>query len=77
MAVRVKFFASLREQLGLDAQEVDPSLCKTVADVWDQVSDSLPMPSNLLATVNLEYVPISHLVTDGDEVAFFPPVTGG
>jgi len=77
MAVRVKFFASLREQLGRDAQEVDSARCRTVADVWDQVSDYQPMPANLLATVNLEYVPVSNLVADGDEVAFFPPVTGG
>jgi molybdopterin synthase sulfur carrier subunit len=29
------------------------------------------------AAVNLEYVDMSHVVADGDEVAFFPPVTGG
>ena len=77
MAVSVKFFASLREQLERDAEQVDASLCQTVADVWDLVSDNQPMPANLLAAVNLEYVPFSHRVEDGDEVAFYPPVTGG
>ena len=77
MSVRVKFFASLREQLGRDGEEIDSSTCNTVADVWEQVSGSPTMPKNLLAAVNLEYVSVSHAVHDGDEVAFFPPVTGG
>ena len=77
MTVCVKFFASLREQLGRDGEEVDASTCATVADVWEQVSGSRVIPDNLLAAVNLEYVPVTHVVRDGDEVAFFPPVTGG
>ena len=77
MAVHVKFFASLREQLGRNGQEIAPETCTTVADVWEQVSGSRSIPDNLLAAVNLEYVPLSHAVSDGDEVAFFPPVTGG
>lgn len=77
MSVRVKFFASLREQLGRDGEEIDSSTCNTVADVWEQVSGSPTMPKNLLAAVNLKYVSVSHAVHDGDEVAFFPPVTGG
>ena len=77
MSVRVKFFASLREQLGRDGEELDSSTCDTVADVWEQVSGSRAMPENLLAAVNLEYVSVSHPVRDEDEVAFFPPVTGG
>ena len=59
------------------ARKVDASTCATVADVWQQVSGSREMPDNLLAAVNLEYVPVSYAVRDGDEVAFFPPVTGG
>jgi molybdopterin synthase sulfur carrier subunit len=35
------------------------------------------MPENTLAAVNMEYVGLDHQVLDGDEVAFFPPVTGG
>lgn len=77
MTVTVKFFASLREQLGRDGDEIDPSNCETVADVWAQVSGSPSIPDNLLSAVNLEYVSWSHVVHDGDEVAFFPPVTGG
>jgi molybdopterin synthase sulfur carrier subunit len=35
------------------------------------------MPANTLAAVNMEYVDLAGPVRDGDEVAFFPPVTGG
>jgi molybdopterin synthase sulfur carrier subunit len=35
------------------------------------------MPSNVLVAVNMEYTDPSHTLKDGDEVAFFPPVTGG
>ncbi|MDD1617761.1 MAG: hypothetical protein CG439_2829, partial [Methylococcaceae bacterium NSP1-2] len=33
--------------------------------------------NNVLAAVNMDYVSLDYNVQDGDEVAFFPPVTGG
>ena len=77
MLVQVKFFANLREQFGRDGEELDSTTCETVADVWEQVSGLAEIPRNLRAAVNLEYVSMSHVVREGDEVAFFPPVTGG
>ena len=50
---------------------------RTVQEVWDRVSAGTPMPPNTLTAVNLDYVDRSHPVGAGDEVAFFPPVTGG
>jgi molybdopterin synthase sulfur carrier subunit len=35
------------------------------------------LPPNTLAAVNMEYAELTQSVRDGDEVAFFPPVTGG
>ena len=49
----------------------------TVVDVWARVGAGRPLPANVLAAVNLHYVERDHPVGDGDEVAFFPPVTGG
>ncbi len=76
MSIEVKFFASLRERLGKNRQQLEAGQVQTVAEVWQQcVEDS--MPANILMAVNMEYVDANHAVHDGDEIAFFPPVTGG
>lgn len=77
MSVTVRYFASLRESLGRDEDTVDSADAATVAEVWKTVSGGEPLPGNVLAAVNLTYVSVDHPVKDGDEVAFFPPVTGG
>ena len=56
MALTVKYFASLREQLGRDQDQLDADDCCTVDDVWAQVSGSTVIPENVLIAVNLEYV---------------------
>ncbi len=76
MAIKVKFFASLREQISDPATEVDGNAVKTVADVWS-LATTAPMPAHVLCSVNLEHTEATHPVNDGDEVAFFPPITGG
>lgn len=75
MSIQVKFFASLREQLGRSESEI--SAASTVADVWQQATDGQPLPERILVAVNLDYATLDSAVNDGDEVAFFPPVTGG
>lgn len=78
MAVQVRFFASLRERMGRAETSIDlGGGSATVADVWARVSGGSPVPANLLAAVNMEYADFDRTVRDGDEVAFFPPVTGG
>lgn len=76
MSIEVKFFASLRERLGKGSQQIDANQVSTVTDVW-QLCASQDMPANTLIAVNMEYVNTDQVVRDGDEVAFFPPVTGG
>jgi molybdopterin synthase sulfur carrier subunit len=75
--IHVKYFASLRERMGRAGDVVPAEHARTVADVWTRVAGGKPMPSNTLIAVNLEYVDVRHAVREGDEVAFFPPVTGG
>lgn len=77
MAIQVRYFASLRERMGRDGDVVNGSDATTVADVWHQAAAGKPMPANVLCAVNMEYVEPDAPVRDGDEVAFFPPVTGG
>jgi len=77
MSIRVKVFASLREQLGIDAIELPDEGLDTVADVWGKIAGEAASTTEVLVAVNLEYANQDQAVNDGDEVAFFPPVTGG
>ena len=77
MAIQVRFFASLREKLGRAEESIDPAEIVTVADVWARVAGDLALPPSTLVAVNTEYAGVDQVVKDGDEVAFFPPVTGG
>ncbi|AFJ02611.1 molybdopterin converting factor, subunit 1 [Methylophaga frappieri] len=75
MTIQVKFFASLREQL--DISEITIPAVETVSEAWDNATNNASKPANLLVAVNLDYATLNSPVKDGDEVAFFPPVTGG
>ena len=79
MLIKVKYFASLRETLGRseDSLEIENSNI-TVSELWVMVTDKQKnIPGNVLTAINMEYVKADAKVRDGDEVAFFPPVTGG
>lgn len=75
MSIQVKFFASLREKLGQSDMEL--TAATTAQDAWNQATQNKPVPDNLLVAINLDYAKLDTPVQDGDEVAFFPPVTGG
>ena len=77
MSVNVKFFASMRETLGQSELQIDIDTDQTVAAVWARVANDEPMPDNTVCAVNHTQATPETLVSDGDEVAFFPPVTGG
>lgn len=77
MSVQVKFFASLRDEIGRDSAEVEYVGDMKVVDIWQQAAGNEPLPGRILAAVNMEYARPDTPVNDGDEVAFFPPVTGG
>ncbi|HHB92694.1 MAG TPA: MoaD/ThiS family protein [Thioploca sp.] len=75
--ITIKFFASLREEVGKNEIQIETSEQLTIAKIWDQVCDGIPLPNHVLMAINMEYADLNSLVEDGDEVAFFPPVTGG
>jgi molybdopterin synthase sulfur carrier subunit len=75
MSIHVKFFASLKERLNIEDSEIDA--VSTASEAWDLVTNKADRPDNILVAINLEYATFDDNVKDGDEVAFFPPVTGG
>lgn len=78
MNVTVRYFASMRDRMGrADEVVVIDGGSSTVAEVWSKVADGKPMPASTLIAVNMAYTDASAAVKDGDELAFFPPVTGG
>lgn len=80
--IQVKFFASLREQLGTSQLEVAAeyptaeALRQALADRGGPWQRAL-MADSVLVAVNQSIQVWSAPLVDGDEVAFFPPVTGG
>jgi molybdopterin synthase catalytic subunit/molybdopterin converting factor small subunit len=74
MGVKVKLFAGLREHAGWSERDFDD--ITHVEDVWPALSLG-PEPAGLLYAVNKEYVERGHELSEGDEVAVIPPVSGG
>lgn len=77
MAVTVRFFANLRESFGISEDTIAHAEVNSVLDTWSKSTNGADMPVNILMAINMDYVDRDHKVEDGDEVAFFPPVTGG
>jgi molybdopterin synthase sulfur carrier subunit len=77
MSITIQFFASLREQVGKQQATLPYEAPLDVSTVWSKSTDNMDMPDNTLCAINMEYVNRDAGVSDGDEVAFFPPVTGG
>lgn len=77
MSIKVLLFASLREELGVSEMDVDSAQAETVAELWQWVCKGRESTTRVLHSVNMEYAEPEARIKDGDEVAFFPPVTGG
>ena len=78
MRVQVRYFARLRELKAVSSEEVELAEPTSVAALYGELfpvgpDGALPV----MYAVNEEYVTASHIVQDGDEVAFIPPLGGG
>ena len=76
MSITVCFFASFRERIGRGRMEIEAEGLSTVRDVWQAVGEQTA-DMQVLAAINARHAEFDAEVKDGDEVAFFPPVTGG
>lgn len=81
MRVTVKFFAILRERAGTTGGVKEIQEGSTVKELWESLQRDYPnlarVEARLLYAVNQNYVPAGHVLTEGDEVVFVPPVSGG
>jgi molybdopterin synthase sulfur carrier subunit len=85
MKLELRFFASLREALGVSQESITiPATVKTIAELrahliergnpWSEV---LAEGKVLRCALNQHMVDANTALQEGAEVAFFPPVTGG
>ncbi|MCV4287043.1 MoaD/ThiS family protein [Pseudomonas capsici] len=81
MSIQVQYFARYREALGLDGERVDGAFATLDelrlhlvqrGEVWQVLAEQ-----NLMCARNQELCQLDEPLADGDEVAFFPTVTGG
>lgn len=83
--MRVLYFAMLRQKIGLASEEVSPPAgVKTLGELIEWLKTRGPRYAEALgdarvvrAAVNQEYAGRERTVKESDEIAFFPPVTGG
>jgi molybdopterin synthase sulfur carrier subunit len=85
MNIQVLYFAKLREQLGISAETLDlPDGAAMVAMLLDILrarggiwAETLAAGGSFRVAVNQELAAMTMPLEEGDEVAIFPPVTGG
>jgi molybdopterin converting factor subunit 1 len=79
MKVTVKFFASVREVIGVRAETIEVADGASVGDVWKLYVAKFPRleKMGLGYAVNHEYSGPERVLKDGDDLALIPPVSGG
>ena len=76
MHITVKLFAGLRERAGENERHLELDAGARVSDVWTPLGLG-DQPEGLLYAVNKKYAPPDRRLSEGDEVALIPPVSGG
>jgi molybdopterin converting factor subunit 1 len=78
LKIKIMLFASLRERIGEPEIWLDLEEGESLENLTRSMSNRYPdIGKNLLVAVNGRYVDGNTHLSDGDEVAFFPPVSGG
>ena len=81
MRVTVRLFARLRDIAGLPELTRELPAGATAADVWRELVEQFPAmagyDSSISTAVNADYAKMTTVLSDNDDVAFLPPVSGG
>ena len=81
MRVTVRLFARLRDIAGASELARDAAAGATIGDVWRQLAAEFPALAqyerSISSAVNADYARMDHVIGEGDEFAFLPPVSGG
>jgi molybdopterin converting factor subunit 1 len=81
MRVTVRLFARLRDIAGSPELARDIAPGSTIGTVWRQLASEypglVPYERSISSAVNADYARMETPLSDGDEVAFLPPVSGG
>ena len=81
MQVRLLFFATLKDIAGSRELDVEIPAGTTIGDLWTRLEEKYPRMKDyrsiVLTALNEEYVDKTAMISDGDEIALFPPVSGG
>lgn len=81
MRVKVRLFARLKDLAGTGELEEDVPPAATVQVLWNSLVAARPVMADyeraMSVAVNTEYSRMSAVLSEGDEVAFMPPVSGG
>ena len=81
MRVTVRLFARLRDLAGAGELIREVPAGGTAREIWNDLVLEWPglreYENTISVAVNAEYARMTAAVTDGDEVAFMPPVSGG
>ncbi len=79
--VKVLFFATLRDYVGMKSVEIEIPFGSTVGGLTDLLVATYPhlekVKESMMAAINREYAADEQVIPEGAEIAYFPPVSGG
>src|SRR6187549_1855342 len=81
MRITIRLFAMLRQQAGWRERELELPTSATIGDAWNALALETPalaaQRDHVRFALNREYATADQQLSDGDELAFIPPVAGG
>lgn len=81
LKIKIKFFAAHREFAGLSELDLEIEDDSTISDLMETLYKKFPelkqIEEETIVSVNKVYVEVGKKLEAGDEVAIFPPVSGG